>query len=428
MTISTDGRSIESIGHSSGSNYHNNLDCSVTVNVNVLLVEEAFRLEGHSSCYFDWVLVNGQKYCYNSGPDGLTVSARSRIRFRTDYSVTYSGFKIRALPFCTHVDGGQPNGEDCMCGTNECTLTTGQRYCIASTSTCAACQPGKYYTSSRSCSSCPRGKYQGDYSSSYSCKQCTRGKYSANTHATACKSCPSGWYGNENSRSYCSGCPAGWWSNALWATYCRKCLAGKYSTEVAATSASVCTHCPKGMWSETVAANTLSHCRQCSAGRFSSQLGRSIECHSCGKGKYQDKKGQQNCINCGKGKYNLFYASAREVACLDCPSGRYNDLLGLGRECPVCHISNDQQSGSKDCKGCHPGKYKLIEDKVSECVVCPKGFFAESMNSPQCAKCPKGYIAKDFASVDEDRRRHDECSKCPRGRYGTHRDHNSPTL
>ena len=52
---------------------------------------DPFNLEYHSSCVWDYLMINGVKHC-GSGPVAAVTSAELRITFYSDYSVTRSGF------------------------------------------------------------------------------------------------------------------------------------------------------------------------------------------------------------------------------------------------------------------------------------------------------------------------------------------------
>ena len=71
-------------------NYGNSQTCSITVNANTELDPQAFNTESG----YDWLTVNGARYMGSNAPTGVYVSAGSTISWRTDGSVTRTGFAI----------------------------------------------------------------------------------------------------------------------------------------------------------------------------------------------------------------------------------------------------------------------------------------------------------------------------------------------
>ncbi|KAF0287243.1 Cubilin [Amphibalanus amphitrite] len=94
--------SIKSPGYPS--NYGNNLDCAYTITpgsgVNTMTLACCqFEIEYNSSCGWDWLRVNGVKYCGRQGP-ALSESGAYTIDFHSDYSVVKAGYycEVRATP------------------------------------------------------------------------------------------------------------------------------------------------------------------------------------------------------------------------------------------------------------------------------------------------------------------------------------------
>ena len=71
-------------------NYGNSQTCSITVSQNTELDPQAFNTESG----YDWLTVNGARYMGTNAPTGVYVSAGSTISWRTDGSVTRTGFAI----------------------------------------------------------------------------------------------------------------------------------------------------------------------------------------------------------------------------------------------------------------------------------------------------------------------------------------------
>jgi hypothetical protein len=78
------------------SNYDINQQCTITVAASqaVTLSVTAFHLEEHPSCGWDFLTVNGVRYCGTTGPDGVLVAPDGNITFTSDYIVTSLGFEI----------------------------------------------------------------------------------------------------------------------------------------------------------------------------------------------------------------------------------------------------------------------------------------------------------------------------------------------
>ena len=93
-TLSSDGTCFRSPNYPS--NYDINQQCTITVAAfqAVTLSVTAFDLEAQSSCAFDYLAVNGVKYCGTSGPDDVLVAADQTITFTSDELITRSGFEI----------------------------------------------------------------------------------------------------------------------------------------------------------------------------------------------------------------------------------------------------------------------------------------------------------------------------------------------
>jgi hypothetical protein len=98
-TVASDAMCIRSPNYPSA--YNNNDNCAITVTAHeqVTLSVTAFDLESDSdasdsSCSYDSLTVNSNKYCSTSGPDGVQVAAGASITFTSDGSFTRPGFEI----------------------------------------------------------------------------------------------------------------------------------------------------------------------------------------------------------------------------------------------------------------------------------------------------------------------------------------------
>ena len=90
-----------------GQEYSDNQDCFIFQNTQFRsepfpLDVRSFDVEASqvrsfdSRCAYDFLEVNGVKYCGKEGPQGVTPAARSRLVWHTDWSVSRAGFKICA--------------------------------------------------------------------------------------------------------------------------------------------------------------------------------------------------------------------------------------------------------------------------------------------------------------------------------------------
>ena len=90
--------------------YNNDQDCQLTIaftfGSRVSIQFEAFNLEDHSSCAYDWLEITeggsstssviGSKLCGSSNPGTIVATGNSvTLYFHSDESVTSSGFKLK---------------------------------------------------------------------------------------------------------------------------------------------------------------------------------------------------------------------------------------------------------------------------------------------------------------------------------------------
>lgn len=73
--------------------------CTATVGSilgsSMLLLVDRFEVESHPSCNFDYLLVNGNRYCGHSGPQNVVADAGSTIEWHSDaYTSTAAGWRI----------------------------------------------------------------------------------------------------------------------------------------------------------------------------------------------------------------------------------------------------------------------------------------------------------------------------------------------
>ena len=105
QVITVPGTTIISPNHPG--DYQNNLDCQVSIQFSerVRIRFEAFNVESHSSCRYDYLEVRdgdsssssiiGEKLCAEFFPDAIESTGSSMtLVFHTDASATRTGFKI----------------------------------------------------------------------------------------------------------------------------------------------------------------------------------------------------------------------------------------------------------------------------------------------------------------------------------------------
>jgi hypothetical protein len=75
------------------SNYGIYESCTITAQVAVTLSVTAFSTEA-DGCQYDYLTVNGNKYCGTTGPGGVQVAAGSTITWTSDVNTGGSGFEV----------------------------------------------------------------------------------------------------------------------------------------------------------------------------------------------------------------------------------------------------------------------------------------------------------------------------------------------
>eukprot|EP00966_Prymnesium_polylepis_P113667 2627942-Prymnesium_polylepis.1 len=60
----------------------------------MLLLVDRFEVEPHALCDFDYLLVNGIRYCGHSGPQSAVVQAGSTVEWHSDPYTTAAGWRI----------------------------------------------------------------------------------------------------------------------------------------------------------------------------------------------------------------------------------------------------------------------------------------------------------------------------------------------
>jgi hypothetical protein len=75
------------------SNYGSNQTCTITAHEAVTLSVTSFDVEAEY-CQYDYLRVNGGRYCGTTGPSGVQVAAGANITWTSDDAYFFSGFEI----------------------------------------------------------------------------------------------------------------------------------------------------------------------------------------------------------------------------------------------------------------------------------------------------------------------------------------------
>ena len=83
-------------GFGPGQEYSDDQDCVIKQNVPFQLSVPSFDTEYYSdsTCIYDFLTVNGIRYCGTKGPRGVTPAAGSELVWHTDEGGNFAGFKI----------------------------------------------------------------------------------------------------------------------------------------------------------------------------------------------------------------------------------------------------------------------------------------------------------------------------------------------
>ena len=80
-------------------NYGDNEDATVNLQGLGTLTFTSFSLEPDSSCSYDYIEIDGTKYCGSTAPATMTIASGTTkvLRWRSDNSVTDAGFEFKFL-------------------------------------------------------------------------------------------------------------------------------------------------------------------------------------------------------------------------------------------------------------------------------------------------------------------------------------------
>jgi hypothetical protein len=124
-------------------NYEKSKTCTITVNDIGRLNVVDFDIQENSPCSYDYLTVGGKKYCGTTGPRDAKINSGDTITWSSNSGFAKTGFKIcYEAPFsnCIVTNGSMANTNGCVCGTTECTDSTGL-FCDVSSNNCSTGPP-----------------------------------------------------------------------------------------------------------------------------------------------------------------------------------------------------------------------------------------------------------------------------------------------
>lgn len=249
------------------------------------------------------------------------------------------------------------------------------------------CQIGYYCPGNRMTSQtiCPSGKYC-DQTRMTNYKDCSLGSYCPEGSFEE-NSCKGGYYcANPSTRVQCSKgafCPSG-------STKETKCPAGKYcQTNGLSSPTGNCQegfYCPEGSISPTE--NLCPKGNMCPTG--------SGEAIPCTNGKYQNEKGESDCLNCPIGSF----CKNPSQDPITCPGGQYCDAINLEEptgNCSIGYFCPDGSTSSTEFK-CEIGYY-CPEGSFEQVLCCNGHGNCTNIDQTDCS-CIMGYYGDQCESYE----------------------------
>jgi len=105
VTISASGLCVYDDTGITPVDYATDIDCDFDFIGNGVLHNTEFSLEPHATCDWDYLEVNGKKYCGTNLPSTVAVVGSTPFKFHSDYSVSDRGFQICYKPDWFDVSG-----------------------------------------------------------------------------------------------------------------------------------------------------------------------------------------------------------------------------------------------------------------------------------------------------------------------------------
>ena len=378
-------------------------------------------------------VLNSKDLVMNNGSDSFTpdkASASIRVTPLCDNLQHYikvpgndTSFVCSTCPLhhayntSTHMCEECPSGSRVSSGAISCTKSDGTMKMTPNKTACnSACMKGRHVDSnSKMCEWCPQDTYQNSSTRlNPTCMPCPDQKKTSFPGAQSvgeCRDpCSSGSFHNTSSGA-CQSCAIGSYidvdNHAL--TKCKTCSVGKTTRATGSKDSSDCyTRCPPGQF-------------------YNSDL---KQCTPCGKGKYQDKMGEDTCIDCPMNKTTLNPGSKSSAECIMlCGPGQFlMESNGKCDDCPMNTYQDINRHQNKTCKSCGPDKItnatgkssisqcfekcskgQFLNKSSTKCKRCPAGEYQDQLGQEQCKKCPPGHY--------QDLTGQEQCKKCPAGKY-----------
>lgn len=203
------------------------------------------------------------------------------------------------------------------------------------------------------------------------------------------------------------GCLLGEHSSHVTEHTCTKCERGKYANR---RGQDECDACPTDFTTIGLGSNNVTDCyRICDAGYYDNPAFPMHNCNICPLGRFNPVSGSHECQACAPGRYAQF----GEIACTDCEPGKFAGLSGES-ECTLCSADfNTSSSASTACSACPRFTGTDGREGSANCTnqglygVCSAGSDSEKSGAV-CVACPPGQ----FSPTNDS-----ECRKCAAGSY-----------
>ena len=265
---------------------------------------------------------------------------------------------------------------------------------------CLHCLPGRFQnsTQSKKCFACTLGRYREDKkntvkeidnttsgdqtivvvdTSASDCFDCPAGFHQSSVGQTSCLPCTPGRFGKLPKQVLCQVCPRNTFTELTLQTLCKNCKIGEYTTAPGSAS---CITCGAGKFGKSFGTG----CSKCPSGWYREDgYPQTDTCVQCKLAETTITDGSASCSKCDFGRYG----SERGI-CLDCSTGRFQDSKGQP-DCMDCNLGT-VTPGSSSCVKCESGRYGTQEPGV--CSACPEHLYQENKGEPNCKRCLDGKI------------------------------------
>jgi len=248
------------------------------------------------------------------------------------------------------------------------------------------------------------------------CVDCSMGTYQDEWWQTECKDCPSQktteGTGSDSETDCLLNCDPGFEDAADMLDECVECSIGYYKSSSGST---LCDKCPEGFITANIGATSSGQCSigDCQPGTFRDTA--DDRCYDCGRGFYQDRKWQTECIQCPIGSNGQYMTTAGQGAdersdcfllcdsgsefsevlqrCTECPLGTYRtvNVQDFCTLCPLDFITSTTAAVTQaqcNVANCSAGTY--LNENDNTCEPCPRGEYQPMKWQTQCRQCPIG--------------------------------------